>query len=325
MDVPYPNRVYAWNVDGEVLLTAWAEQAEVSLELQLTSESLIVFDMMGNPLDVVTNDGIADIPLSGSPIYIHGLTLERIKDSLMDYRVQIDSHLSLLPEETNSLIIGFTGVTTEREVRIRTHGAEGIMIEPEEIVVYLKPQEEFSAVFDIQATREHTVKPLVHSLEEGIVDIEIRECDVVFASDFEDGEDWPEGWASKSNNPHYSWSNDGHSGDRSFHIKYTAGPWGGTHSSKISVKPDTLYSLSFWGKYDGTGLHGARALIIDANGWKPQDHSVLENNSGRWKKVERVFRTGENTTEVHIKLERHGWDEDGDVWFDDVYLVELSQ
>jgi hypothetical protein len=134
----------------------------------------------------------------------------------------------------------------------------------------------------------------------------------------------PAGWQADGTDGDYVWDQVGHSGHRSLRVNRHAGPWHGFHSPVISVKPNTHYIVSFWGKYSGTGTCGARAVVTDADNQKCYDASVCQTRSADWAPASAIFTTWTNTTRVRINVQLHGFDSDGDVWFDDVQLEEME-
>jgi hypothetical protein len=134
----------------------------------------------------------------------------------------------------------------------------------------------------------------------------------------------PARWKTDAASGDYIWEQTGHSGHRCLRVNRSAGPWHGFFSPSIPVKPNTRYYLSFWGKYNGTGANGARAVVVDQNSGRCYDTSVCQTHATDWAPAISTFTTWSAATTIRIRLELNGLDTDGDIWFDDLRLEEME-
>ena len=95
-------------------------------------------------------------------------------------------------------------------------------------------------------------------------------------------------------------------------------------SEKRSVKPDTNYTFSAWGKIEGAGGNNSPAVrIVELNvigKTVKQTNLAFNNGTSDWVKKQTVFKTRSNTTMVYV----YGniWKGYGTFCFDDVELYE---
>ena len=118
-----------------------------------------------------------------------------------------------------------------------------------------------------------------------------------------------------------------HSGNHSAKIEIQgneskiSGMWISNH---ISVKPNTTYVFSVWGKTKGAGGGSPALRIIEQNDndekwFKPNDLG-FEKGSNDWMRKEIKFVTFKNTSKIYIYA--NIWKGYGTFWFDDVELYE---
>lgn len=118
-----------------------------------------------------------------------------------------------------------------------------------------------------------------------------------------------------------------HSGNHSARIEIQgneskiSGIW---RSNKYSIKPDTNYTFSAWGKIEGAGGNyspAVRVVELNADG-KSAKQTNMEFGKGTqdWVQKRTVFKTRSNTTMVYV----YGniWKGYGTFWFDDIGLYE---
>ncbi len=95
-------------------------------------------------------------------------------------------------------------------------------------------------------------------------------------------------------------------------------------SEKISVKPNTTYIFSAWGKTEGIGGNNSpavRIVEIDVKEkWIRQTNIIFGKGSNDWIKKETKFTTFKNTSTIYVYA--NIWKGYGAFWFDDVELYE---
>ena len=118
-----------------------------------------------------------------------------------------------------------------------------------------------------------------------------------------------------------------HSGNHSAKIEVQgnesriSGVW---RSDRVSVKPDTSYIFSAWGKTYGVGGNYSPTVWIEERDmndkWIMQTNLIFEKGSNDWTKKQAKFITLKNTSKIFISAYiRKGY---GTFWFDDVELYE---
>ncbi len=118
-----------------------------------------------------------------------------------------------------------------------------------------------------------------------------------------------------------------HSGNQSAKIEIEgneskiSGMW---ISDRISVKPNTTYILSVWGKVERIGGNNSPAVrIVETNveeDWSKQTNIVFDKGTKNWMEKQLIFKTQKNTSRVIVYA--NIWEGYGAFWFDDVELYE---
>ncbi|MFZ3169004.1 MAG: metal-dependent hydrolase [Candidatus Methanoperedens sp.] len=100
-----------------------------------------------------------------------------------------------------------------------------------------------------------------------------------------------------------------------------SGVW---RSNAYSVKPDTNYTFTAWGKIEGVGGNyspAIRVIELNANGKSVRQTNIeFDKGTHDWAQKRTVFKTRSNTSWIYV----HGniWKGHGTFWFDDVELYE---
>ncbi|NJD54598.1 MAG: hypothetical protein FIB07_17270 [Candidatus Methanoperedens sp.] len=95
-------------------------------------------------------------------------------------------------------------------------------------------------------------------------------------------------------------------------------------SDRISVKPNTTYILSVWGKVERIGGNNSPAVrIVENDGekeWSRQTNIIFDKGMNNWVQKQSIFKTQKNASRVFVYAILY--DGYGAFWFDDVELYE---
>ncbi|MEK6796365.1 MAG: carbohydrate binding domain-containing protein [Spirochaetota bacterium] len=134
----------------------------------------------------------------------------------------------------------------------------------------------------------------------------------------EEGIEKPTAWNIGEN----VWAEDAHSGKRSLVLKGKPGDkWNVVTSSMFTLKPATVYTLTFWAKADGGGvMQGGLREIDEAGKTITYTWQKTRNNAG-WGEYTLVVKTRTNAAAGQIYFQGME-DFSGQAWSDDVSLTE---
>ncbi len=139
LDAPQPVWAYAWDVGGQIVVTAWSPRGPASLKLPVDPAKVSVVDMMGNRLQVDAKAGQLTLPLDESPVYIHGVRRSELQRLLIPYRVKVDLDLQLPAGKPVGFDLTLTSVTRPGRVAVQIWGPPGVGITPFRTTMSLSP------------------------------------------------------------------------------------------------------------------------------------------------------------------------------------------
>jgi hypothetical protein len=139
LDVPQPIWAYAWDVGGEVVVTAWSPRGPAGLELPVDPAKVSVVDLMGNRQHVDASSGRLALPLDESPVYIHGLQRSELRRLLLPYRVRVALDLELPAGKPVGFDVALTSVTRPGQVAVQLWAPPDVSITPVRTTMALSP------------------------------------------------------------------------------------------------------------------------------------------------------------------------------------------
>ncbi|WP_181592693.1 S-layer homology domain-containing protein [Paenibacillus sp. YN15] len=107
-----------------------------------------------------------------------------------------------------------------------------------------------------------------------------------------------------------------HEGEHSLRLSYTSAKASEVYlnmAQTVTVKPNTVYELSLWGK--GTGVKGVNMMV----NWGTR--TSLGTGTFDWKRISQTYTTGANETSLIVRIIV---DDKTTVWLDDIVLKEAG-